>query len=136
KPAHDAPTEHAPSEAGAAPVEPGAAAPAAGGSPAGPDGPSTHPVRAGPTDPIVRSTLDALRAGTDRSPSKRLLYAIALGELSGRDAALSQLGDVASEALDGDVSALRTIYTHGPAAIDAPARDRLIDRWGYFGEVA
>ena len=74
-----------------------------------------------------------------RTPEDDVRTAILIGELQGKEAALSALGKVragGSAALAEDVAVLQTLYEDGPGTLDAAARDRLTQRHGDMGSIA
>jgi membrane protease YdiL (CAAX protease family) len=78
---------------------------------------------------------------TARGPNGKLEIAIAAGELNGPEAALKRLDELqrdtsTEDSLRQDITDLRTIYADGPGALDETARQRLIDRHGFFGKLA
>ncbi len=75
------------------------------------------------------------------SRTERVQLAIVAGELLGPEAALERLTALQAEvspggALAGDITWLRKLYTDGPHAVDPGARDSLIERHGWFGQLA
>ncbi len=86
-------------------------------------------------EPLLQQVLAAAK-----SPADRLRAAIVAGELKGSEAALerleSQNGQELPEELRTDARILETVYTDGPEALDAGARERLRERHGWFGRLA
>lgn len=74
------------------------------------------------------------------TPRERLRAVPLIGELEGGPAALDELNQVipflVSPELKQDAESLRVIYTRGPEALTREARQNLIDREGWFGELA
>ncbi len=71
----------------------------------------------------------------------RLRVAIAAGEVEGSKAATTRLDALAKEAEPGgdlasEITWLRKLYTDGPDSLTPEARQSLIDRHGWFGELA
>ena len=94
-------------------------------------------------DPAAAANARQLRA-LALSPLDKLRAAPVLAELDGKDAALAELDEVGSLSradpalapLEADARSLRVIYKRGPDALDAAARQRLIRRHGWFGQLA
>ena len=75
-----------------------------------------------------------------KAPIERLRAITVLGELEGGPAAVDELdaisGSLQSDHLSQDARTLRTIYTRGPASVSATHRQELIDRHGWFADLA
>jgi membrane protease YdiL (CAAX protease family) len=74
------------------------------------------------------------------TPADRIRTIAAVGELKGAEPALKRIEQeetkAPEDAIKEDLAALRTIYDGGPEGLDADARQRLIDRHGFFGRLA
>ncbi|MEM1330357.1 MAG: type II CAAX endopeptidase family protein [Planctomycetota bacterium] len=98
------------------------------------------------TDPGPLSTRFAGEiTKTARAPEDLARAAVLLGELTGTDAALSELEKLGTKleedseyapGLDIDLVELRTIYESGPESLDDSQRERLVTRLGWVGELA
>ena len=79
-------------------------------------------------------------ASDAHSPVDQLRAIAVLGELEGGPAAIDQLDVIRwrlrSPRLSQDADSFRTIYTRGPAALSAEHRQQLIDRHGWFANLA
>lgn len=88
-------------------------------------------------DPEVLVDLDAIAL----SRTDRVRAAIVAGHLVGPDAAMERLDVLSEEAQRGgsllsDIEWLRVSYQESPDAIPSDARDALVDRHGWFGQLA
>jgi membrane protease YdiL (CAAX protease family) len=74
-----------------------------------------------------------------QTPEEKLKVAIVAGYIE-PESALQRLDTVSaasnSSTIADDVASVRTIYTEGAGALQPANRDRLIQRYGYFGNVA
>jgi membrane protease YdiL (CAAX protease family) len=83
-----------------------------------------------------------LRQMDDHAHSREneIRVAIVAGHLNSKYAALERLDSVSHKSdaarVEPDVAALRTIYNDGVSALPAADRDRLVQRYGYFGNTA
>jgi membrane protease YdiL (CAAX protease family) len=79
-------------------------------------------------------------ASEAHTPRERLRAVTVIGEMQGGPAALDELNRVtpflSSPALKADAESLRTIYTKGVDALSPEAREDLLDRQGWFGQLA
>lgn len=75
-----------------------------------------------------------------KAPTEKLRLAIARGEFQDEQAANKMLDEVAPTLPTGppheDLQTLRTIYSKGVEALSAAQKDRLIQRYGWFGHLA
>jgi membrane protease YdiL (CAAX protease family) len=74
------------------------------------------------------------------TPRERLRAVAVIGEMQGGPAALDELNRVepflSSPALRADAASLRRIYSQGPDTLSQEARQNLLRREGWFGELA
>jgi membrane protease YdiL (CAAX protease family) len=85
--------------------------------------------------------LDAAREteAEAKDPEEKFLAAIIAGEVIGPEPALTALAGISTEGnveLAIDVTTLRSIYSHGPNALSAADKDRLIRRHDDYGRIA
>jgi membrane protease YdiL (CAAX protease family) len=73
-----------------------------------------------------------------KTPDEKVRAAIAAGELQDAKTALSRLDaiDAKDPELKPDIENLRTIYTSGVNHLDSAQKQRLLDRYQFFGRVA
>jgi membrane protease YdiL (CAAX protease family) len=88
-----------------------------------------------PIAPFLKAVDDAAQ-----SPKQKMDAAILAGDLQDAAAAEKRLNAIDAKKLapdlQQDLSDLQTIYAHGPSSLDQPARDRLIQRHAFFGQLA
>ena len=91
---------------------------------------------------LVEKRMDLLIGqleATSQTPQGKLRLAILAGENIGPEAALKRLAEVEvgdSNDVVSDLATLRTIYTDGPGALEPTHSERLIQRYGFLGQLA
>jgi membrane protease YdiL (CAAX protease family) len=98
-----------------------------------------HRMMAGAGD--GRSMLTGVDDAAKASPVARLRAAIVAAEVAGNNEALERLDGIAAgpdvpAQVFADAGTLRTIYTSGPAALDAKPREALLEAHGWFARLA
>lgn len=101
--------------------------------------PTTKPTTNRTSHPELDQYIHAMDTYAD-TPADRIRTIAVAAELNGAQPALKRIEqeekkDDGKEAQQ-DLHALRTIYQDGAQSLDAPARQRLIDRHGFFGRLA
>ncbi len=99
------------------------------------------------------ATFERLSVGTEEHPVEALARIIATGQSRGPDEALDALDALTKNAqwnlvndetgklvpdpdLNADARIIDTLYSQGPDALDAQAKERLVERYGWLGRLA